>query len=158
MQIDITKLLTNSVSIIKINGEIIIPKEIMNDSRIDDLKDIKIDGNLTINEEDELELNANLKGTMSLKDDITLEPVDYNFDTEVEETLELKQNMLDITDVLWQNIVVEIPSKVHKTDEITELSGNGWRVISEETFNEERNRANNPFQNLSELLETKEDK
>ena len=57
MQIDITRLLTNSVSTIKINDEVIIPKDIMNDSRIDELKNIKIDGRLTINEEDALILN-----------------------------------------------------------------------------------------------------
>ena len=158
MQIDITRLLTNSVSTIKINDNVIISKDIMNDSRIDDLKEVTIDGTLTIDEEDELVLHANLKGTMVLKDDITLEPVDYNFDTEIEEILDKNQNMLDITDALWQNIVVEVPSKVRKTNEVPELSGDGWRVISEDKFNEERNSTNNPFQNLSELLEIKEDK
>ena len=157
MQIDITRLLTNSVSTIHFDNEVTIPKELISDSRIDNLKDIKANGELTINEDDELVLTGNLKGIMTLKDDLTLEPVDYEFDTFVEENIDNKQNMLDITDILWQNIVVEIPSKVRKTDEVPELSGDGWRVISEETFNEERNRANNPFQDLGELLK-KEDK
>ena len=157
MKIDITKLLTNNVSTIRFENEVIIPKEIINDSRIDDLNDIKINGELTINEEDELVLTGNITGVMILKDDVTLESVDYKFDTYIEENIDNKQNLLDITDILWQNIVVEIPSKVRKTDEDIELSGDGWRVISEKTFNEERNKANNPFQNLGELLK-KEDK
>ncbi len=158
MQIDITKLLTNNVKVIDIDNEVIIPKEIFKDSRIDELKDIHIKGMLTLNEANELVLNANLKGMMVLKDDITLETVDKEFATEIEENLDKNQNILDITDILWQNIVVEIPSKVRKTDEDIELSGDGWRVISEKTFNEERNNGNNPFQNLGELLKTKEDK
>ena len=156
MQIDITKLLTNSVSTIHFSSEVIIPKDMMTDSRIDDLKEVKVSGELTITEDDELLLTGKLKGIMTLKDDITLEPVDYEFNTDIEENIDNRQNILDITDALWQNIVVEIPSKVRKTDEVSELSGDGWRLISEETFNEERNKMNNPFQNLGELLK-KED-
>ena len=158
MQIEITKLLTNSVRTIYIDNDVTIPNEIFANSRIDDLKDIKIKGELSLDETDELVLTANLKGTMTLKDDITLEAVDYEFDTDIEENLDKSQNTLDITDILWQNIVVEIPSKVRKTNEVPEISGEGWRVISEETFNKERNNANNPFQNLGELLKIKEDK
>ena len=98
------------------------------------------------------------KLTMILKDDLTLEPVEYQFNTELEEILEKKQNILDITDILWQNILVEIPSKVRSTDEDINLEGNGWRVISEEQFQKERNKSNNPFANLDELLNTKEDR
>ena len=95
---------------------------------------------------------------MILKDDITLEPVEHNFIIELEEILEKSKNILDITDILWQNILVEIPSKVRSTDEDINLEGNGWRVISEEQFNKERNNSNNPFANLDELLSTKEDR
>ena len=95
---------------------------------------------------------------MILKDDITLEPVEYKFNSELEEILEKNKNILDITDILWQNILVEIPSKVRSTDEDITLEGNGWRVISEEQFNKERNNSNNPFANLDELLNTKEDR
>ena len=157
MQIDITRLLTNSVSTIHFDNEVTIPKELLTDSRIDNLKDVIIKGTITLDEEDNIILIANINGIMTLKDDITLEPVDYKFNADIEESLQEKQNILDITDVLWQNIVVEIPSKVRKTDEDIELNGDGWRVISEETFNKERNSANNPFQNLGELLK-KEDK
>ena len=94
---------------------------------------------------------------MLLRDDLTLEEVEYPLNIEVEEIIENKQNILDITDILWQNILVEIPSKVRKTDEDITLEGDGWRVISEDKYNEERNKANNPFSNLGELLKAKED-
>lgn len=158
MEVDLTKLLTNQTSSISINNPINIPKELLTNSLIDDLENIILTGKITFDEEDNLLLEGSLKGTMILKDDITLEPVKYNFDTEIEEILNKNQNILDITEILWQNILVEIPSKVRATDEDIELSGEGWRVISENKYNEEINKSNNPFSSLNELLKTKEDK
>ena len=158
MQIDVTKLLTNQSSRIYLDSEVNIPKNLLDGSRIDELKNITLKGDMTLNEDNELVLTANIKGIMVLKDDLTLEPVEYNFDTDIEENLPNNQNFLDITDILWQNILVEIPSKVRSTDEDIYLSGDGWRVISEDRYNEERSKNNNPFGALDELLKTKEDK
>ena len=158
MQIDITKLLTNQVTNIKFEESVNIPKEFLVGSRIDRLNDIIAKGKISLNEENDLIINAKIKGTMILKDDITLEPVTYNFDTDFEDNIINQKNEIDITDILWQNIITEIPSKVRATDEDVHLSGDGWRVISEDEYNEERNKVNNPFANLEELLKTKEDK
>jgi len=157
MQIDVTKLLTGFIDYQEIEKEVIIPEQIIATSLIEKLENTKINATISLNEDNELSLNGKLSGTMILKDDITLEPVEYNFETDFEEILEKSKNILDITDILWQNILVEIPSKVRKTDEAIELSGEGWRVISEEKFNEERNKSNNPFSNLNELIKTKEE-
>ena len=158
MKLDITKLLQAYVDIIDINGEVIITEDLLSKSLIVSLKDTVFNGDITLDEEDNLNLMGELKGTMILKDDITLEPVEYYFNTEIEEILEKKQNILDITEILWQNILVEIPSKVRSTDEDVNLEGDGWRVISEEQFQKERTKSNNPFANLDELLNTKEDR
>ena len=158
MQIDITKLLTNRATTIYLKDKVNIPEELITDSRIINLKDINIDCKISVDETNELILEGKLTGIMTLKDDITLEPVEYKFNSDIEETLDSNQNKLDITDILWQNIVVEIPSKVRTTDEEIELSGDGWRVISEDKYNEERNKTDNPFSSLNELLKTKEDK
>lgn len=158
MQIDITKLLNHYIDTIEINEEVIIEENLLKESLITNLKNIVLDGELFLDEEDNLNLTGKLSGTMVLKDDITLEPVDYEFETELEEILEKSKNILDITDILWQNILVEIPSKVRSTDEDINLEGDGWRVISEEQFQKERKNSNNPFANLDELLNTKEDR
>ena len=158
MQIDLTKLLTNIVSSINIDSEVNIPKDLLINSLIDDLENIMLTGKIYFDDEDNLCLKGTLSGTMILKDDITLEPVKYNFSTEIEEFLSNNQNILDITEILWQNILVEIPSKVRATDKDIFLSGNGWRVISEEKYNKVRKETNNPFEKLSGLLEAKEDK
>ena len=158
MKLDITKLLQAYVDIIEINNEVIIPNELLSNSLIVSLKDITFNGDITLDEEDNLVLTGDIKGIMVLKDDITLEPVDYSFTTDLEEILKKKQNILDITEILWQNILVEIPSKVRSTDEAINLEGNGWRVISEETFEKERNKTENPFAILDELYDEKEDR
>ena len=158
MQIDITKLLTNSSNTIYLNEELTIPDNINTDSRIISLNNLKFNGKITLDEANELSLTGKLSGTMILKDDITLEKVNYDFETDIEEILEKENNKVDLTDIMYQNIVVEIPSKVRATSEDIELSGDGWRVISEDTYNRERNNKNNPFGNLNELLKTKEDK
>ena len=157
MQIDVTKLLTNSINSLHISGIVNIPTNMLTNSRIDGLKDIKVDGNIYLNEDNELVLEGKLSGVMTLKDDLTLEPVDYEFKTDFEEILNKNENILDITDILWQNILVEIPSKVRSTSEDINLSGDGWRLISEEEYEKEKNKSNNPFSNLDELLKTKED-
>lgn len=158
MIIDITKLLNNYIDIIDINGEVNIPNNLLKSSLITELKNVNLDGNIYINEEDKLSLSGKLSGVMVLKDDVTLEPVEYQFGVELEEILEKSQNILDITEILWQNILMEIPSKVRSTDEDINLEGDGWRVISEEEFKRIRNNSNNPFANLDELLNTKEDR
>lgn len=158
MQIDVTKILTNSIRSLKISESVSIPKSMLSNSRIDDLKNINLEGNIYLNENNDLMLDAKLSGIMVLKDDLTLEPVEHKFYTDFEEILNKNQNILDITDILWQNILVEIPSKVRCTSEDINLSGNGWRVLSEEEYQKERNKMNNPFSNLDELLKTKEDK
>lgn len=158
MKLDITKLLTNMSSTIYVENDVNIPKYLLTNSRIDELKNVILNGKINLNEENELVLTGKLTGTMTLEDDLTLEPVDYNFNTDIEEELPSNEYILDITDILWQNILTEIPSKVRATDEDIHLSGDGWRVISEDEYNEERNKANNPFAGLNELLKTKEDK
>lgn len=158
MIVDVTKLKAYQVSQIQINDKVDLSKYISSDFRILDIKDVLVDGNITIDEENELILKARITGIMILKDDITLEPVDYQLDTTIEENINDNQFIIDITDIVWQSVLVEIPSKVRKTNEDIEINGDGWRVISEDKFNEERNKQSNPFANLGELLKTKEDK
>ena len=158
MKIDITKLLNSYIDVIELNQEVNISNELLSQSLITELKNVNLNGDITLDEDDNINLTGNLSGIMILKDDITLAPVEYQFNTDLEEILEKKQNILDITDILWQNILVEIPSKVRSTDEDINLEGDGWRVISEEQFQKERNKSNNPFANLDELLNTKEDR
>ena len=158
MIIDTTKLLNNAITKIIIDNHVTIPENLLTNTLIDKLKSIVLKGYLKINEDNQFELIGTLSGIMVLKDDITLEPVECNFKTDIEEIIEFLNKNLDITDILWQNIVVEIPTKVRKSNENIKLSGDGWRVISEEQYSKERNKTTNPFSSLDELLNTKEEK
>ena len=41
------------------------------------------------------------------------------------------QNSLDLEEVLWQNIVLEVPIRVTKTDKTNKTKGDGWELYDE---------------------------
>ena len=105
---------------------------------------------------------------MVLPDDITLEDVEVKFSSDIEESfsekgkteeknLEIIQNRLDITEFLWQNILVEIPLQVvsEKNAHIT-LEGDGWRLITEEELELEKSN-NSPFSELSKMFDSRKE-
>lgn len=109
---------------------------------IEELKDVKLNGSVKINIADEVILKANLSGTMILLDAIDSSEIEYPFNIEIEENLtdndeynlEKKQNTLDIMNVLWQNIVLEVPMRVvKKENENVSLQGEGWELIGDDT-------------------------
>ena len=158
MIIDISKLLLNMEDVLEIKGEVNIPSEYIECSSIRRLDSVNFSGSIVKLIDDSLELDGIVKGTMILPDDITLEDVSYSFDIKIEEKLENFTNSLDITDILWQNILVEIPSKVHSTkNENVSMKGDGWRVITEEEFLKEQS-SNNPFTELKQMIEESEDR
>lgn len=155
MRIDLTNILTNIVSAININEQVIIDDEMLKASNIRKLDNTMFKGRIFKDYEDNLVLEGNITGTMVLPDDITLKDVNYEFKSEISEYIEevftIDKNSIDILDYLWQNILVEVPLKVRtdEDDNIT-LKGDGWRLITEEELN---NRSNRPFSDLSKLLD-----
>ena len=91
---------------------------------------------------------------MKLNDSVSLEPVLYPFSFKISENvsekLENDQFTLDIIAILWENIVLEIPIRYSEVTDYKNLTGDGWKVISED---EQVNNTNNPFK---ELLNWKE--
>ena len=89
----------------------------------------------------------NVKGKMKINDSVTLEEIWYPFDIEIneklEEFVENNQNSLDIIEVLWQNIVVEVPLRYTLVKNYDEYQGDGWKLVSEEELVN-----NNPFNTL----------
>ena len=155
MIIDISKLILNMEDVLEIKREVNIPPEYIVSSSIRRLDSVNFSGSIVKLIDDSLELNGIVKGTMILPDDITLEDVSYSFDIKIEEKLENFTNSLDITDILWQNILVEIPSKVvsEKNKDLT-LEGDGWRLVTEEELNECNK---NPFSELSKMFDSRKE-
>ena len=152
MTIDLFNLVVNNKTI-NIDSDIIIPNEYLENSGIRRLNNIHFKGNIKKLVDDTYSLEGVLSGSMILADDITLEDYEYNFTSEIEENIEETsinlQKTLDITDILWQNILIEVPSKVvNDKNKNIKLEGNGWRLISEDDLNSK----NNPLSELEDLL------
>ena len=75
---------------------------------------------------------------MWLNDSITFEEIPYDFDFNIEDIInenddyyanffKNNKNILDIKEILWENIVLEVPISFTK-EENTTLKGNGWEL------------------------------
>ena len=145
MKIDLSKIIYNNAYKVPVEGEIIIPDEMLIKTDIRRISPVKVIGYIYNNEE-ELELDINITGTMILPCARTLKDVKYPFDIKIndvigqnsENSLEINQNTLDIFPIVWQNILVDIPLRVLAPDAKEEpLEGDGWRLITDEDKKEE---------------------
>lgn len=131
MKIDLRKLY--SLASVNVDGVITFPEERLKSAGIIRLEDVSVHGKAIINYEDEIELDLDLSGKMYLPCAISLEEVEVPFATKMEEIIgenNINNNFyLDLSDILWENIVLEIPIKVVKEGVHLETSsGKGWSV------------------------------
>lgn len=139
---------------INIDRDVNISDELLSTSTIRRLNNVHFNGYIDKLIDDTYELVGTLSGTMIIPDDITLEDYEYNFTSEIEENIDETrinyQKSIDITEDLWQNILVEIPLKaVNEKNKNIKLEGDGWRLISEEEL---ENTKNNPLSSLEEMF------
>ena len=135
MKIDLNYL--NRFGKIDVNQDVLIDECFYKDTDVRNLKDLNVEGTISINYDDEVVLNLNLKGIMILPCAISLEDVSYNFETNIEDNLgkfdeiiKNNKNSLEISNILWENIVLEIPLRVVKEGvKPTNTSGDGWELI-----------------------------
>ena len=149
--IDLTQIYSGLIDKIKLDGKYEIPKKIITDNRIQDIRVVKLLGSIE-RKEDEYYINASINTEIKIKDSISLEPVWYQIDTsldeKLEEFIEKSENSLDIINFLWQNIVMEVPLRYTDVSDYNEYKGDGWKLVSEEDL-----ANNNPF---SKLLESED--
>lgn len=131
MKIDLRKLY--SLASVDVDGTITFPEEKLKSAGIIRLEDVSVHGKAIINYEDEIELDLDLSGKMYLPCVISLEEVEVPFATKIEEIIgenNINNNFyLDLSDILWENIVLEIPIKVVKEGvQLETSSGKGWSV------------------------------
>ena len=144
MNIKLDSINSNTLKEMILNEKIDIPKEYYENSEIINLKDLLLKGKIYKNSADEIVLEGILSGVMNIEDSISLDVVDYEFDINIEEILENDQNTIDIIQILWQNIVLEVPLRFTKVTDYSAYSGDGWKLVSDgDRLN------NNPFQELS---------
>ena len=152
MDIDLSLLHSNTKDEIDISNTYSIPKEYYENTDIIKLDNINVIGkiNRVLNEENELcdYVEMKIDGVMILPDSISLEEVEYPFSIEyndfLSETSKKSENILDIFQLLWENIVLEIPLQFTKVKDLSKFHGDGWKLISEE----DKVLDNNPFAEL----------
>lgn len=144
--IDLTKLYSGVYDEISFDGEYIIPKEIINDSRIIKLDKVEVKNSLIKKEEVDYSIFLEIKGKMLINDSVTLEEVWYPFSIQIDEKLdefvEKDKKALDLPEFLWQNIVLEVPLRYTLVSDYKEYHGDGWKLVSDEEL------VNNPFKSL----------
>ena len=141
MTIDLLKLNYNDEIVIDDNIEI--PKELYKDTDIVNLDKVKVSGNITLNLEDDYQVNLNIRSIMTIHDSVTYDLIPYEFTVNIEETLEKSVKTLDLIDFLWHYIVLEVPLRF-TLNEGKYPKGENFQVISEE----EISMKNNPFSNF----------
>ena len=71
---------------------------------------------------------------MMLLDSVTLDEIPYEFDFVLDDIIDERcineQNVLDIMELLWENIVLEVPIRYTKSD-AEDLKGDNWKVLSD---------------------------
>ena len=145
--INLVQLLSGTKDEIIIDEYYEIYKEKYSGSDILDLSKIKVDGTISRNDNGDCFLNFLVSGKMKINDSVTLEEVWYPFSFELSENLdeiiEKDENILDIIELLWQNIVLEVPLRYTEVDDFSIYQGDGWKLVSEEELDK-----NNPFSAL----------
>ena len=135
MKIDLRKLY--GLGKLEIKENIVIPEEYYKNMNVLSMDKVVVDGVVTINYEDNIELDLVVNGKFIMPCSITFEELEVPFSTRIKtEILEntLKNEFyLDLLYILWENIVLEVPFNVVKEGaEIKNLRGEGWELSKEE--------------------------
>lgn len=145
--VDLSLLHSNSVEEIRIKDDFYIEKEVYQETDIKGFNGLHVDGLIRRETDDDDYIDLSVSGEMILADSISLENVNYPFSFKIEgslkEILGNCPNTLDILEILWENIVLEIPLKFTRVEDLSKFHGDGWRLMSEEELNQ-----NNPFNEL----------
>lgn len=157
MIINLSKIPRNGL---EIEDTVVLAKELYENANILEIKNLQVKGNIGYDYENNLVLTLEAKGTFLLEDAITLEPIDYPFSCEIEEKIEnieetcgtfyeKNKNTLDISEILWENIVLEIPiSATNAKIEDLKRKGTGWELT-----NNKEEKIDPRLEKLKELLD-----
>ena len=144
MNIDITKLKNSLTTSIDIDENINFDIEDIKNAEMLDLKDVHVTGKIIKNSLDDYNVKLTVKGKLILPCAITLKPVDYPFEINIDEILsedademskKIKkcENTIDILPIVWENILMEIPMRVVSPDATLEkMEGEGWKLVTED--------------------------
>ena len=138
-------------------------------SQINGLKDVHVVGQGRLDMKNrQLYVDFNVKGQMILPCAVSLEDVNYPFDIEStvifafykpqedEELIEVKRDTVDLTPVVFQEIMMEVPMRVVKEGATLKTKGNGWKVLNEEDDSQEEDYIDPRLAKLKDYFKDKE--
>ena len=143
---------------VKLDEDFIIPSEFYENTSIKKLENLHVKGIIDYNLSGEIAINMKITGNMYLLDSITLEEIPYQFDINIDDTLESfdgengeyfekNKNILDKLEFLWENIVLEVPISFTSSPGVS-MSGDGWELNG--GYDEEDK--NTPLAKLNDLF------
>ncbi len=139
MEFDLNKITEQGILI---DSTISFGEEYLQVSAIKRLDNIKVSGRIYYSLTKEVIFAGNVKGNMTLVDGYSGDLIDYPFNIDLDEILadfseedekkgKKPQNSLDLKEVLWENIVLEVPIVVSKDNEVKTKKGEFWEVRDE---------------------------
>ena len=131
MELDLRKLYGDTK--VPVNQELIIPEEYYKNLDVIKISPVKVIAEVSLNYDNELELVCHLEGIFTMPCAISLQEVEEPFNIDLEIIIEQKnrknQISLDLLDILWENIVLEVPMRIIKEGIKTDnIKGEGWEL------------------------------
>lgn len=119
---------------IEVNEEVTFPENYQTKS-ISSVGNVKAEGFVRLNDADEYMINIQVKGKANVLDSRTNEiiifPLNFEIDDQIDDSCINLQNMLDLRELLWQNIVLEVPIS-YTNSENKNIKGDNWEMVTEE--------------------------
>lgn len=144
MEFDLRRLISNIDESVDIDTTYSFSKEELEGTDVMELNNVSINGEITKDAIDDFTIYLSISGTMVLPCSLTLKPVDYPFNIningnlqemldEINENSKKIVNSIDILPIIWENILMEIPSKVTSEEASSmKVEGEGWKFVTEE--------------------------
>lgn len=138
-------------------------------SQINGLKDVHVFGQGRLDMKNrQLYVDFKVKGQMILPCAVSLEDVDYPFEIESdvifafykpdedEDVVEVKRDTVDLTPMVFQEIMMDVPMRVVKDGATLKTEGNGWKVLNEEDENRDEDYIDPRLAKLKDYFKDKE--
>lgn len=116
----------------------------------------------------QLYVDFQVKGQMILPCAVSLEDVDYPFDIKSatvfafykplddEDVIEVKRDTVDLTPVVFQEIMMDVPMRVVKDGATLKTEGNGWKVLNEKDEGKDEDYIDPRLAKLKDYFKDKE--
>ena len=136
------------------------------DNSLKDIRDVVVSGKLTRGGQDKIYADLLIKGNFEMISGKTLKEVVLPFEIEEREEyvdksvfageevfdVNLMDMYIDLTPLVNELIILNIPITTSDEEELEMVSGNDWEVISEESLAEAKEEKESPFAVLNGLF------